>query len=303
MGTESTPYAPGTLLLDFFEYQHWSPSGPKPLSYIPVTRVDRVGSMYYTLDAGGRTFRRGISNLNRRSIPLPADVPWLFPTEFSALSFVARLAHLPVLWCADQLGIPIPSGVYQFRDEVAGHVYSFPKRFPLRISGYVLREIRPNEAVRWFWAKSLSQLVLTLADRVAACEEVGSDHLSHLPLSITTPLGKGPGRSISLSPFPPEVQDADPHIVQVPFFAEVNLWVLRSKWPRPSTREEQDLTRWLNDRPDGATWLAFQEILFGTSNMYYTNDGIRWWRRLSNALKCEAERLRRNRHGSVLEAQ
>lgn len=290
MHGQTIPFAPGTLLLDFFNYRNWLPSGVKPLSYVPVCRIERAGSKFYTLGNGGRPYRVGISTLNKRSLPLPADVPWHFPSDFSAMSRVARLADHSHLWCVDHLGRPFPRGEERIKDEFDGHIYTFPKEFPLKVCGYALREIVEGERTRWYWSRSLLEILATMKRRVTAAEDVTPDSHMEFPPLVQTSLADGPDKSISLGPFPQELQASDVCVHLIEFLDNVSLWVIRLTWP--SGLGEGKSSR-LQDEPIRISWLAWDATVFSASNLYYSNDGKRWWRKLSEALGCEIDRLRR----------
>jgi hypothetical protein len=287
MQPQLDPYSPGTLLLDF---RHWPPTGADRFPYVPVCKVERVCPIYYILTGGGVPYRVKIANLNRHSIALPGGVPWHFPSTFSALSLVARVASLPVLWCVDELGKPFPRGVEYFKDEFTGQTYTFPKECALEACGYALREIRPKEPVRWFWFNTVVELVRGLKERVAGVERESRDSHPGLPALVVTSRRDDCEHSVSLAPFPPEVQSAAPRIAPMPFFAEVTLWTLRCGLVLPKDSSVLDE---LADLPGATTKLAFDAMLYSASNLYFTNDGLHWWRKLSDALKCEFERLSR----------
>ena len=101
-------YDPGALLLDYFddfEHRNMAPG------VVPVARVESTSRSFYRLYVPfflQENRRKKLGAVEAGSIRLPSEIPWDFPGDFSASSFVSRFAYLSRLWCVDELGQPIP---------------------------------------------------------------------------------------------------------------------------------------------------------------------------------------------------
>jgi hypothetical protein len=101
----------------------------------------------------------------------------------------------------------------------------------------------------------------------------------------------GEARPVSLpSAFPRPILARLESISRFRIFDETILWVAHERW-RSSTAT--DSVQRPTDLPGGAMTIgALTDLLRGETAIYYSNDLVRWWRRLSKALECELDRLR-----------
>jgi len=155
-------YDPGALLLDYFDDFEHRDMAP---GVVPVARVESTSRSFYRLYVPfflQENRRKKLGAVEGGSIRLPSEIPWDFPGDFSASSFVSRFAYLSRLWCVDEVGQPIPNKFETRVSALTGQPHERAINYGFEICGFILREMTRERPVRWAWAANgadvLSQL-------------------------------------------------------------------------------------------------------------------------------------------------
>ena len=309
----------GDLVLDYSDKRRkreWKP-------IVPVHRVERVTPLFYSFSRGWHPWRRKIESMDSHLVLVPPDIPWSFPETFSDFCQLDEVRYRSRRWRVMEVGYQFPGRFEEYKDDFSGEVYRLAKDYSFKPCGYGLQEGNGDAAI-WFWAENLAAIVRHLKTRAACAEsevalrgdglpkellERGTvtwggraiqsadkklkpgDFFAYKPIAalgieidsfasllepegIVTTRGHVARFGAIYEPptaFPHEVLERVQLIALAFSFAEVRMWAafITDSWPH-------------------------QEKI-----LYYTNDFIHWYRKLSAALQLEIDRLVLTRSGGL----
>ena len=293
--------------------------------------IEKVGSSFYSLATGGYSRREKFEKLESRSLKIPQNSPWDFPEDFTAFFYLLPIVYRDELWSIYEVGHPYVRRFDSFVEPVSGESYRLPSDYGFSACGYAVRHFNRSGDDSWYWLTTKTAVLVKLEDDFMLSEKSSTSEEARTPEYLEeTGKEQWPGASRSadaavlrpgdifcegnaftgfefftverftksgklittqmrperdLSPvplptaFPPDVLTRIGTIGRFQLFDEVCIWVAQK-------------SMWSGGSDSGCTIGAIVGRWDDEAALYYSNDRIRWWRRLSRALECELDRLR-----------
>ncbi|MGO9269781.1 MAG: hypothetical protein ACLQOO_05920 [Terriglobia bacterium] len=309
----------GDLVLDYSDKRRkWE---RKPI--VHVLRIERVTPLFYWFH-GYRPWRQKIERIDSHLVPISPDIPWAYRRTFSVFCELGEVGYRSRRWQVMEVGNQFPSRFEEFKDTFTGEVYRHPKDYSFKPCGYGLQEGNGDSA-KWFWSENLIDIVRQLKGRAECVEREVFLEDDGLPSelcergmvawngpaiqSASTKLKPGdffahmpfPGMGVRIDSFArPLESDPDEFVTTQGHVARFNaLYEPPTAFPREVLERVQLMALALSFaevRVRGAftdTWPHQEKVL------YYTNDGVRWSRKLSSVLQREIDRLVLTRSGGL----
>jgi hypothetical protein len=308
----------GDLVLDYSDRERkwkWKP-------IVPVIRIERVSPKFYTFSCGWRPWRKKAETIDPHLVLVPPRIPWGFPKTFSDFCELGTVSYRTRQWKVMEVGYQFPSRFEQVKDDFTNQIYRFPKDYSFQLCGYGLQEGTGDAAI-WFWAESLTDIVRHLKARAAHVENEVAPVGDGLPEELVErgmvawngpaiQAGKRelkPGDFFAYQPIiapgvmigaferilePGEIVTTRGHVARLDALYEPP-----TAFP-PAVLERVQLIAEAFSFAEVRMWAAFTDTMpVQESVLYYTNDGIRWYRKLSAALQLEIGRLVLTRSGGL----
>ena len=298
----------GDLVLDYSDKRRkWE---VKPI--VPVLRIERVTPLFYTFYRG---WRQKIERIDPHLVLVSTDIPWTFGRQFSAFCELGEVCYRSRLWKVMEVGYQFPSRFEEYKDDFTGEVYRLAKDYSFQPCGYGLQETNGNETA-WFWSENLADIVRLLKKRTERIEGdlAPSDHgLPEELVERNMTIWKGQaiqpaekrleaGDFLAFRPVasfglvidsfsralnPHEIVTTRGHVVDLSAIYQpptaFSQEVLKQIQMLCMAISFDEVSLWGAFTTDG--WPVQEKVL------YYSNDGIRWHRKLSAALQREIDRL------------
>lgn len=308
----------GDLVLDYSDKRRkWE---RKPI--VHVLRIERVTPLFYSFSRGWRPWRQKIERVDPHLVLVPPDVPWAFPRAFSDFCELGQVCYRSCRWVVMEVGYRFPSRFEEPKDDFTGKVCRFAKDYSFKPCGYGLQEQNGGTEV-WFWAETLTGIVRHLKARAAYVESQVVLEREGLPEELVeqgmvawngpaTPYADKQLKPGDFFAYTPSLSPG----VEIDSFARIfepegivttrgHLARFDAIYKPPTAFPGEVLERvqlislaivFDEVRIWGAftdTWPTQEKVL------YYTNDGIHWYRKLSAVLQLEIDRLVLTRSGGL----
>ena len=292
----------GDLVLDYSDKRRkWE---RKPI--VHVLRIERVTPFFYWFH-GWRPWRQKIERIDPQLLLVSPDIPWEYPRTFSAFCELEEVCYRSHHWQVMEVGYQFPGKFEEFKDPFTGQVYRSPKDYSFKPCGYGLQEGN-GDAVTWFWAENLTDIVRHLKTRAACIEGEFVPEGDSLPeelcergmmtwtgpaiQSASTKLKPGdyfvhepfPGMGIRIDSFARPLEP-DEFVTTQGHVARFNaLYEPPTAFP-PEVLQQVQLFSLAILFDDVRVWGAFTDTWPKQEKvLYYTNDRIHWYRKLSAVL-------------------